>query len=351
MHSESTTVEMVERPSLPAWLMSLVLHMLLLILLALGVRTAARSASEEPRRRVGIVLAQRDDEERFAYLDDTTDSSEQAQEDVERSTTTPERVNPGDAEGSARGPSQPSSLLIPEIRLPGVDSPVGTPDDVLAHSLDLHRGGRQPILPGLDDEAILAEDAAARAARNALGPPTEVSIFGSASAQGRSFVFAIDRSKSMGGSGLNALLAARGQLSRALERLSPQHQFQIVAYHHKCVYYKTTRLIPATEENKSGVADFIDSLASFGGTGHEMAVRAGVAMEPDVVFLLTDGGEPSLNEIQLAGIHKLASGRTTIHCIQFGFGPLSDGDNFLMQVARQNGGGYTYVNMSQRRGQ
>ena len=339
--SENAAVETVKRASLPAWLMSLVLHMFMLILLALGMRSAANSTSEEPKRRVGIVLAHPDHKERFAYLDDTSDSPRRAQESNEEPAPPEVAGTSGGAKGAEAGPSEPSALLIPEIRLPGTDSPVGTRDDILAHSLHLRRGGRKAILPGLDDEVILAEDAAARAARPALGPPTEVSIFGSASAQGRSFVFAIDRSKSMGGGGLNALLAARGQLSRALEHLSPKHQFQIVAYHHKCVYYKTTRLIPATE--------FIDNLASFGGTGHEMAVRAGVALEPDVVFLLTDGGEPPLNEIQLAGIRKLASRRTAIHCIQFGFGPLNEEDNFLMQVARQNGGGYTYVNMSKRR--
>jgi hypothetical protein len=81
-----------------------------------------------------------------------------------------------------------------------------------------------------------------------------------------------------------------------------------------------------------------------------MALRAALAMEPDAVFLLTDGGDPHLNEIQLANIRKLAARRTTIHCIQFGFGALGDDDNFMMRLARENGGGYTYVNMSRHRG-
>jgi hypothetical protein len=203
-------------------------------------------------------------------------------------------------------------------------------------------------LPGLYDEAILAEEAALKAARRALGPTTEVSLFGSASAEGRSFVFAIDRSKSMGGNGLNALSSASAELSRALAHLSPKHRFQIIAYHHGCVYYKTPRLVSATDENRSGVTEFIDHLAAFGGTDHQMALRASLGMEPDVVFLLTDGGDPHLNDIQLANIRRLAEGQTTIHCIQFGFGELTDETNFMTRVARENGGGFTYVNMSGR---
>jgi hypothetical protein len=176
-----------------------------------------------------------------------------------------------------------------------------------------------------------------------------VSVFGSAPAEGRSFVFAIDRSKSTGGKGQNALSAARSELARAVMPLSDRHRFQIIAYNHTCVYYKTARLIAATEENKAGIPAFIDGLVDFGGTEHEMALRAALAMEPEAIFLLTDGGDPHLNEIQLKNIQKLAQGRTSIHCIQFGFGTPEEGADFLRQLAEQNRGGYTYVEMSKRR--
>jgi hypothetical protein len=200
----------------------------------------------------------------------------------------------------------------------------------------------------VDDEFIRAEQSARQAAREALGPSTGVSIFGSAPATGRSFVFAIDRSKSMGGDGLNALAAARGELARSLAHLTPKHRFQIIAYHHQCVYFNTPRLVSATEENRLAISRFIDDLGAYGGTDHEMALRAALAMEPDVVFLLNDGGDPHLGEISLKNINRLAEGRTIISCIQFGFGPLGDRDNFMMQLARQNGGSFTYVDMSTR---
>lgn len=347
-HSELSIAASSRRVLVPAWLMSLVLHFFLMIVLALGMRAAAGPNGEEPPRRIGIVLAQRDDERQFAYLDEAHDSSQETSQIDQESSQGSAVDTSANAESGSSNPASPASLLIPDIRLPGAATPIGATDDLLSHSLNVHARGRTPILPGLDDEAILAEEAAFRAARRALGPTTDVSLFGSASAEGRSFVFAIDRSKSMGGDGLNALSAAGAELERALAHLSPKHRFQVLAYHHNCVYYKTPRLVPATDENKAGVSGFVNGLAAFGGTDHEMALRASLGMEPDVVFLLTDGGDPHLNDIQLANIRKLARGHTTIHCIQFGFGELTDETNFMTRLARQNGGGFTYVNMSRR---
>jgi hypothetical protein len=115
------------------------------------------------------------------------------------------------------------------------------------------------------------------------------------------------------------------------------------------VYFNTPRLVSAAEENRQAISRFIDELGAFGGTDHEMALRAALAMEPDVVFLMNDGGDPHLGEIALKNIKKLADGRSTISCVQFGFGPLADRDNFMMRLARQNGGSFTYVDMSVRR--
>ena len=346
--AEIIAAESSKQTLAPAWLLSLVLHFFLVILLAIGMRAAAGPKDEEPPRRIGIVLAQHDDERRFAYLAESQDSPQETERTEQDSTPASVADAPTAGESGPMGAAVPSSLLIPDIQLPGAATPMGATDELLSHNLNVHAQGRKPILPGMYDDEILVEEAAMRAARRALGPTTDVSLFSSTAAVGRSFVFAIDRSKSMGGEGLNALSAAATELSRALAHLSPKQRFQIIAYHHNCVYYKTPRLVPATDENKPGVPGFIDRLAAFGGTDHEMALRASLGMEPDVVFLLTDGGDPHLNDIQLANIRKLAEGQTTIHCIQFGFGELRDEANFMTRVARQNGGGFTYVNMSGR---
>ncbi|MCH5372947.1 MAG: VWA domain-containing protein [Planctomycetes bacterium] len=335
------------RRYLPAWSLSLGFHAVVVILLALGIRGATPRHADPPPREVGIVLAKAPSERTDRYFREI-DASQVSDPSESPSASTAVAASSDSLNTALPGGAAKSEMSLPEIQLPGTVPPAGSTDDLVVDRLT--SGGRRStaVLPGLGDEEILADEAARRAAERARGPATEVSIFGSAPAEGRSFVFAIDRSKSMGGDGLNALAAARTELSRALRHLAPNHTFQIVGYNHQCVYMTRPRLLPATDENKSAVAPFIDGLAAFGGTVHEMALRAALAMEPDAVFLLTDGGDPYLNEIQLANIRKLAAGRTTIHCIRFGFGPASGEDHFMKRLAAQNGGSYSYVNMSER---
>ncbi len=336
------------RRYLPAWCLSLALHALLVLLAGFVVRSVPVLRHDPPVREVGIVLA----ESRSELADHYYQESDQAEWN-DATADSPESTVGSTTAGSAAMPLPGAgaipALSLPEIQLPGTELPAGNAENLVVDQLT--SGGRRStaVLPGLGDDRILAEEAARRAARHARGPATEVSIFGSAPAAGHSFVFAIDRSKSMGGDGLNALVAARAELSRALAHLSPKHSFQIVAYNHQCVYLTRPRLLAATDETKASVAPFIDGLAAFGGTVHEMALRAALAMEPDAIFLLTDGGDPHLNDIQLANLRKLASGRTSIHCIRFGFGPPTAADHFMKRLAEQNGGSYTYVDMSARR--
>jgi hypothetical protein len=332
--------------SLPAWLLSLVTHVVLVLLLALIVPRPRQPVAGEPEREVGIVLAHPGDRRQPTYADerDVADAAE------DRTAASRSAEQPADtaAEIQAALPAtaDPAATFLPEIALPGAELPAGSANDLLVPRVAVSGTGRKPILPGLDDAAILAEEAARRAGQAALGPTTRVSVFGSAPATGRSFVFVIDRSKSMGGDGLNALAAARNELSRALAHLTPQHRFQIIAYHHQCVYFDVPRLVPATQENRERISDFIDDLAALGGTDHEMALRAALGLEPDAIFLLNDGGDPHLNEIVLKNVHKLAEGRTAIHCVQFGFGPMTQSDNFMTRLAHQNQGSFTYVDMS-----
>jgi hypothetical protein len=79
---------------------------------------------------------------------------------------------------------------------------------VVAPELGGPRG--RPRIPGssLDEAAILAEDALIPREKIPTGPTAQLSLFGSANAEGRSFVFVIDRSNSMGGEGLGAITNA-----------------------------------------------------------------------------------------------------------------------------------------------
>ena len=84
----------------------------------------------------------------------------------------------------------------------------------------------------------------------------------------------------------------------------------------------------------------------FGGTDHKAALNAALNLEPDVIFLLTDGGAPELNAVDLRSLRKRVGNRASVHCIQFGFGPLQDDNAFMRRLAVQNRGAFGYVNMS-----
>jgi hypothetical protein len=167
--------------------------------------------------------------------------------------------------------------------------------------------------------------------------------------EGYKFVYVIDRSASMGGSGQAALSAAKAALLASLRNLEQVHQFQIIFYHEKPTIFNPTgekhRSLFATERNKEAAAQFIASITPFDGTEHYDAILLAIRLRPDVVFLLTDADDPKLTAAQLERINRL-SGGITIHAIEFGSGPQPEADNFLVKLARENGGKHVYVDVT-----
>ena len=336
MHLIRPDASHARRP-VPAWVTSVVVHAAILICCVLFLRSQVVVPGQGEAERSGAIVLARTTSTGQAYFDESEAASR------------PDAAVSDTAEVEAL-PSElaPAELDLNDIELPGTRSDPGSPNaDSLLPSPDLSGADRQALLPGQGDEEILAEDAAMRAARGAAVPATQLSIFGSGPATGASFVFVIDRSKSMGSEGLDALSAAQRELALALATLEPQHQFQIIAYHHKLQYMNERKLLKATEGNRLQLSKFFGGLAAFGGTDHARAMLAAMHLQPDVVFLLTDGGDPYLTKPQMAELRRMSrGGRTKIHCIQFGFGPLQNIDTFMRRLAQENGGSYQYVDVT-----
>jgi len=243
-------------------------------------------------------------------------------------------------------PQMPSSISVPASGSPNPGGAVlDQPADASAHlgsGFGVTRVGSEMT----DRERQMLEaERAALAAAGPKGPPTTLSVFGSGPLVGRKFIFLIDRSQSMGGSGLGVLPHAATELSSAIATLEEHHEFQVIAYHHQTVMIAQRALLPATPANKERVADFVLELASFGGTEHENAILYALTFRPDVIVVMTDGGDPPLGPSQLARIHQAADS-IQIHCVQFGDRPRPAGDNFLEQLASENQGSYRYVNVN-----
>ncbi len=182
------------------------------------------------------------------------------------------------------------------------------------------------------------------------GPYATMSLFGGSPSKGHRFVFVVDRSKSMGSSGLGGMRAVEEELAAALKLLDVNHRFNIMAYNHSTVAFSGRTLAPATGENIEGAEAFFAQVAAFGSTNHSRAIHAALSTKPDVIYLFTDGGDPFLTPFQLNEIASIAKNQgTTIHCVQFGLGALQNKDSFLSRLAAMTDGGYQYVDMGGRR--
>jgi hypothetical protein len=66
--------EITANRKIPAWVMSASVHTILIVILFLVVRPTPRGFSDEGDRPGSIVLAQRNDSEKFEYLDESEDT-------------------------------------------------------------------------------------------------------------------------------------------------------------------------------------------------------------------------------------------------------------------------------------
>jgi len=319
-----------------AWAVSLLVHVILLLAIVLLWNQFAPTSHgvTEEGREVGIVLAKVQSKGETEYLD---------QSDLNSSSS----ASATETDQSLQQQDDAAAMKLPDIALPG-------PTDGIATELANSTGNAFNVSEfggslGEDQtKVITGQGNPAPIGKGPDGPATKVSLFGSQNAEGHSFVFAIDRSQSMGGKGLNALKAAEDQLHLVLADLRENHSFQILPYNFRPEYFQPRGMAKAIPENVNRVSEFFSGIIALGGTDHETAVRSALRHKSDVVFLLTDGDEPGLNRVQLDQIRKIASSRTTIHCIQFGFGELQDDSNWMMKLASENRGTFVYINMRNR---
>jgi len=190
-----------------------------------------------------------------------------------------------------------------------------------------------------DADASVYADAEGRA---------RTSMFG-VSGVGHKFVYVLDRSSSMGGSGQKALRAVKAELVKSLKNLDTVHQFQIIFYNEKPVIFNPSgtpgRLAFANRANKDRAVRFVESITADGNTSHVDALKLAIRLHPDVIFFLTDGDDPKLSRRELDQIQRMATG-ITLNTIEFGPGPKPEEKSFLATLAEENDGQYVYVDLS-----
>jgi hypothetical protein len=303
------------RTALPSWLISAVLHCAALVLaVGVSVWSASRQgAVAERTAEVGIVLRHQEGGEK--YYESGGGGPEPAAANATPAAGLDELL-------SDQPPSDPRSHLPPSLAVIG-----------------------PAALGGGGVGTAIGADSGPRGSGHLRGRTARTSVFG-IEGKGQKFAYVFDRSGSMSG---RPLQRAKAELIASLNSLGDTHQFQIIFYNDQLLRFSPTgepnRLFFATERNKNLAAKFIGSIVATGGTDHEQALMLAINLQPDVIFFLTDADEPKLSPGQLARIKRRAGG-ITINAVEFGFGPQSDADNFLVRLARDNGGKHGYVDIS-----
>lgn len=312
-----------ERFALPSWLVSAGFHAALLVFLGFSLEGTPRGVALEDTRTVGIVLKQRDAIGESEYV-----SEEQQSESGE--------LEPA----GSTSPGSPHDLF--DI------APPSDPTESLPDVSQVIGAGAQGAsrIPAAGD---LARGAAG--GRTITQGRARTSVFG-LTGEGYKFVYVFDRSGSMGGSGRTALDGAKAELLKSLQDLSDIHQFEVIFYNHAPTVMELAgpgRLVFATEANKAAARQFVASIPADGTTDHISALLLALRLQPDVIFFLTDADEPRLTRRQLEQIRRLNGQTTTIHAIEFGLGPKLSSENFLTQLARENGGQHVYFDITRLR--
>jgi hypothetical protein len=310
------SIHLDHRP-LPAWGASVLLHAVLIILAGLLLERVPRGVVDEPARTVGIVLRHvTSDREWFEGEGD------QAQEGVEAGTGGPSN----DELLSALPEHAASTSATAALRSLPFDGPGGVDNASPGHAGELTRGGGGGGPPGVP------------------GGQARVRVFG-AEGVGSSFVYLFDRSASMEG---GPLAAAKQELLYSLQSLDATHQFHILFFNEKVSIWDLTggqgRVAYADERNKELAARFVRGIMANGGTNRRDALLKALDFGPDVLFFLTDA-DHGMSVHEIDRVTERNGGRTAITCIEFGRGPNQHQVNFLVDLARRNGGEYVYVDI------
>jgi hypothetical protein len=309
--------------TVPSWFLSAIFHLLLAVLLLYvaqlpSCRKDFGGDEGESFREVGI-------HERPAQVidSDADESDDQAPHD----SPADRQMNPLAAPEVAEATESPVPLSLPSVETPTpvigagqLPSPdAGNPNDLV-----------QPLAP-------------AQVAGGNRPPVAGGTSFLGIEDTGKRFVYVIDHSFSMETG--QALQAAKAELLASLAQLDETQEFQIVFYNHEPTVLQTRRgkYFSGTDPQRLQVMEQIRVIRPSGGTRHFPALMEALRLEPEVIFLLTDGDAHSaLSRKETEDLKRRNRNNARIHCIEFGMGRQRDAGNFLKKLASEHGGQYTY---------
>lgn len=315
----------------PSWVLSAGVHLGTIVLLVFlsqspSCRSDIQGDGGDSFREVGIRV-------REANPNPPAESPDQTAED----TSLPAEQLTAQSPPQAALTSPPVDLTLPPAIAPPV---VGT---------------GSPAVPSPGVSSIMQPSSTASPAvprPSGSGELAETSLFG-AKDTGSKFVYVIDRSYSMEGTYDNhasPLSVAKSELTASIQRLDARQQFQIIFYNDRDAVTLINdngrfEYFFGTDSQRLDAVRQLRSVQPAGGTNHLPAIEKALDLAPDVVFFLTDGEDPSLDDREVRRLVQRARG-ARIHCIQFGEQPEAemqeDPGNWLRKLAAATDATYIY---------
>lgn len=171
-------------------------------------------------------------------------------------------------------------------------------------------------------------------------PPGKVSFFGAESLANR-VVFVVDNSGSMQRGRMETALK---ELNRAVMRLTPEQSFYVIFYSDQAypMFYPEPihELLPATRENKQRLNKWLRSVEMCLGGRLLDAVELASTLDPEVVYLLSDGDIRSTRVMQR--LTTTDAWPFYIHTLGMGARNRQHAEN-LVNIAQVNRGTFTFV--------
>ena len=160
----------------------------------------------------------------------------------------------------------------------------------------------------------------------------QTSFFG-LRARGQFFVFVVDQSGSMIDD--DRLTRAKIELLRTIFALQPPQRFEVIFYNEEATPMPGgPQPRPADLKNKNQLTSWMHLIGPDGGTDPRCAMAQALALQPDAVFLLSDGEFPD-GTVERA--RQAQPRKVPIHCVDMTGGQAG---NHLLRIARDSGGQY-----------